>query len=260
MKIKKINLIYFSPTKGTEKIVKTIGQNLGNAEIKLYNLTKNEFKEDIFSKNEIAVFGVPVYSGRIPTTALERLKFFQGNKTPAVLIAVYGNRHYDDTLLEMKNFVSEHNFLPVAAGAFLAKHSFSTAEFPIINDRPNSDDLKTASNFAQNILNKILKDDFKEVIVPGNLPYKEKSKGNDATPSTIEEKCIKCGKCEIACPVNAIKIGKTVATNSDLCIKCMACVNVCPVEARLILDERLLSISKRLHKNLTEPRKIELFL
>jgi len=46
-----------------------------------------------------------------------------------------------------------------------------------------------------------------------------------------KEKCIGCGACVDACPVNAIKIENNKAVVSDDCIDCGACVNQCPLEA-----------------------------
>ncbi len=44
-----------------------------------------------------------------------------------------------------------------------------------------------------------------------------------------EEKCVKCGMCFKACPVDAIKWekGKTAEIDKDKCIKCKSCINAC---------------------------------
>ncbi len=261
MNIKKLNLVYFSPTNGTEKILKKISTAFKNIPTEEFNLTKVEnISKKKFRNNECVIFGVPVYSGRVPDVVLERLKAFSGENTLAVLVAVYGNRHYDDALLELKNFVVEQGFKPISAGAFVARHSFSTKDFPIAENRPDKNDLETAVNFGMEIFKKIQENNYDEVLVPGNFPLKPKSPRINSTPSTIEEKCTKCGKCKDVCPVDAIEINEIVKTNSDLCIKCMACVKICPVDARLILDEKLLKISKKLYLSLKEERKVEMFI
>ena len=44
-----------------------------------------------------------------------------------------------------------------------------------------------------------------------------------------EDKCVKCGICFKACPVDAIKWekGKTAKIDKDKCIKCKSCINAC---------------------------------
>ena len=39
------------------------------------------------------------------------------------MIAVYGNRDYDDTLLEMKDILTERGFTVIAGLAAIAQHS-----------------------------------------------------------------------------------------------------------------------------------------
>ena len=48
----------------------------------------------------------------------------------------------------------------------------------------------------------------------------------------ISDKCIKCGCCAAACPVQCIKEGETkYEIDASKCIECGTCASVCPVGA-----------------------------
>ena len=48
----------------------------------------------------------------------------------------------------------------------------------------------------------------------------------------ITDKCIQCGACVAACPVNAIEFkGGKVVIDPEKCISCGTCAAVCPVGA-----------------------------
>jgi len=258
--MKELKIIYFSPTGTTKKVLFSIADGMGYKNFEEINITKETNSSKMtFSQDNIVIIGVPVYAGRIPLVALERLQNIKGENTKAVLVAVYGNRHYDDTLLEMKNLVKERGFIPVAAGAFIGHHSFSSFQYPIATDRPNNKDLKIAKEFGKEIIFKLFIESG-DLSLPGNFPYKERSTKLDVKPKTDMLLCNLCGTCANACPVNAITIYKDrIEIDEKLCIYCHACVRVCPQSARIIDDERILASAKRLSKVCAKPRKPELF-
>lgn len=49
---------------------------------------------------------------------------------------------------------------------------------------------------------------------------------------TIDDKCIKCGKCEGECPVSCITKGeRKYVIDEEACVECGVCADVCPVNA-----------------------------
>ena len=256
----KLNLIYFSPTGTTRKVLNAIADGMNFSTVKQINLIKKDnIKKQNFTDNEIVIIGTPVHSSRIPFTVINRLKNFKASKTKAVLVVVYGNRHYGDALLELKELSTELGFFPIAAAAFIGVHSFSSSKYPIAEGRPNLEDLDIAKDFGRQIITKF--EEQEEIQVPCNFPYKERSKKLNVKPEIDMDLCDFCGMCQKVCPVNAISIVKDkINIDENLCIYCNACVKVCPQNARIINDERIIGFSKNLFEKCQEPQIPEIFL
>lgn len=265
MSIPSVNLIYFSPTGTSKEIVKRIGQELGAKQIQEFDITPLVFgvSENIKIENALTIIGIPVYAGRVPDLALEHLKKFKANNTPVVLLAVYGNRDFDDALIELKNFVLESGFTPFAAAAFIGEHSYSTDRKPIAENRPDEADVLKAKQFAHDLLLKIQdgeENGFKICDVPGNVPYKTKGQMPDIAPSTTEELCDLCGICAEVCPVDVIDVTDKVITNSKTCIRCCACIKACPTDARVFNNDFIDGIREKLFTNCSKRREPEFFM
>lgn len=140
---------------------------------------------------------------------------------------VYGNREYDDALLETKNALEANGFSVIAAAAFIAEHSIVRS---IAAGRPDAEDEKIAHQFAADVMAKA--DDAASVQVPGNNPYAE-LKPSLFHPAA-DENCVKCGICAEQCPLGAIPMDEPDKTNPDLCINCMRCIAVCPQKCRAL--------------------------
>lgn len=93
--------IVFSPTGGTKKVADYLINAL-EGDITTVDLTdsKQNFHAVSLTKEDVAVISVPSYGGRVPAVAVERLGMVHGNGARAVLVCVYGNRAYEDTLVE----------------------------------------------------------------------------------------------------------------------------------------------------------------
>ena len=119
------------------------------------DLTHAAGKPPVLPADAAAVFAVPVYGGRVAPAALERLQEIRGEGTPAVVLAVYGNRAFGTAVAQLAAFVAERGFVPVAAGAFVGEHSYSTPGTPIAEGRPDTQDLAEAAAFGARIGQKL---------------------------------------------------------------------------------------------------------
>lgn len=231
MEINRIYSVYFSATYTTKKIVDEIAKNISDNVIS-YDVTSCPILEQIdMSRGDVLVIGMPVYGGRIPQSALQSILKLNGNGAPAIISCIYGNRDYDDALLELRNEVEARGFVVVSASAFIARHSIFTQ---IAQDRPNSEDLKQASDFA-NLSKKMILgiDDLTQVEqlqLKGNYPYKI-FKQLPIYP-TADDTCIACGKCALKCPLNAISKENLRKTDAEKCIACGRCIVECSVDSR----------------------------
>jgi len=258
-------LIYFSPTGTTKMVVKAIAQGTGIATVEHVDLTPPGAQTLNFSEmhDELAIIGSPVYSGRLPIDAISRLQRLKGNDTPAVIVVAYGNRAYEDALLELRDLALRSGFKPVAAGAFIGEHSYSSNTTPVAVGRPDVDDLRKAEEFGMIIREKIGKllafAQIPPLQVPGNFPYKEGGTLSNISPITVQETCIKCGECASVCPTAAITVRDTTVTDQSVCIRCCACIKTCPTGARRMEDPRIRQVTEQLSINCRERKEPEMY-
>jgi ferredoxin len=266
MTINKAISVYFSPTGTTRIIVEEIIHQLQVAVIEHIDLTTPTAKttEFVINQDAFAVIGAPVYSGRIPSIAIRRLKKLKADKTPAVIVVVYGNRAYEDALLELSNLVKEVGFIPIAAAAFIGEHSYSTMAIPIAKGRPDPEDLIQARDFGAKVRIKIGEikslDTITTLPLPGNFPYQDIQVFPEVSPVTLDNLCDLCGACVTVCPTAAITINTTVLTDKTQCIRCCACVKSCPIEARVMEDARITKVAQWLSSNCQERKAPEFFI
>lgn len=266
MEVKQVKLIYFSPTGTTQKVLESIAKGITSEAVEHINLTLPEGAQQTIPpfSDELVIIGAPVYGGRLPVDAINRFKRLKAGNTLAVLVVVYGNREFEDALLELKNLSIELGFNPIAGGAFIGEHSFATKHVPIANGRPDSLDVQKAMDFGAKLKDKVtaLKtpDARMDLEIPGRFPYESGGARSMAvSPVTKEDACTVCGTCASVCPTVAISINGSVATKIELCIRCCACIKNCPTGARVMEDSMWKNIANWLNENCSTRKEPQIF-
>ena len=227
-----VSQIVFSPTGGTKQVADIITKAWGMPvnEIDLTN-AENDYAALSLQKDDLAVIAVPSYGGRVPSLAAERISKIHGNQGQCVIVCVYGNRAYEDTLIELKDIAEKSGFKVIAAVAAIAEHSIM---HQYAAGRPDTKDKQELKNFSDKILEKINSGVAEDstLQIPGNYPYK-KAGGAGLVPKA-DNKCTNCGLCAENCPAQAISKDNLKAADSKKCISCMRCVVKCPQSARKV--------------------------
>ncbi len=276
--------IYFSPTGGTGTVVKHLAETLGNAldlPWDAFDITHPAAREIeyFFGKEDLVVFGSPVYAGRLPNKIMpDYERCFFGDGAMAVPVVVFGNRSYGGALTELTRLLAANDFHVVGGAAVVSRHAFTDT---VGAGRPDETDLAELDAFALRVAKSLRSTReaesetardatggaasaaadtaaqsgdaacAEEELPPYYTPLKEDGTPANflkAKPETDASKCDLCGICRDACPVGSID-EKMQATG--LCIKCQACVRKCPQHAKYFTDEDFLSHVRMLEQNYT---------
>ena len=237
--------LYFSPTGRTKLIVNRIAEKVAelfSSEYCEIDYTDAKVRKEglSFSREDLVVFGMPTYAGRVPNLIMKQMTNLVGNGARCIPVVTFGNRAFDDALIELRDILQRSGMIPVAAGAFVGEHSFS---YTLGAGRPNEEDIQLAEKLAELAYER---KDCKTVVDVDGTPYPYggyyQPKLSDGTPIDMRkvkpktnENCITCGYCAEICPMQAID-REDPKNVTGICIKCGACMKRCPKQAKHIDD------------------------
>ena len=272
MKSERVWKMYWSATGTTKTVVSAIADRLAaelGLPVETYDFTLPAARRTApeFAAGDVVVFGTPTYAGRVPNVLLKYLETVKGSCAAAIPVVTFGNRAFDDALIELRDILADNGFRPFAAAAFVGEHSFSKT---LAAGRPDADDLLLAAQFAEQAAARLAGVDGQTapVEVPGRAReartyYQPRDRaGNPVDIRKVKpltgEACDQCGICAAVCPMGSIN-PENVREYTGICIKCGACVKKCPQGAKYYDDAGYLYHKTELEEGYKRRAEVSLF-
>ncbi len=238
--VKRVGILYFSPTHTTKKVCNAVALGLGAKHPKIFDMTSPDTRGELIANPdkvtaniEHLVVGSPVHSGKLPLQVIECLGSIGGNGKNCSAIVVYGNRDYGIALYSMAQILIANGFNLASVGAFIGQHSYSDL-LPVAMGRPDKSDMEKAFRFGADSLSTT------GYLSPKDTPIQldntsRSDKYAALKPVHIAKQCVKCGKCAENCPIGLLSIDTGLYLNraaKKRCLGCMACVKSCLKKAK----------------------------
>lgn len=244
----KIALIYFSPTNNTAdmaqyilKRLRTLEENLLIEEFNITNFTKRQYQIDI-DKYDALFFGFPIYAWRAPKLARDWLRTLHGKGKKCSVFFTYGGVDSGAAHYNIKQILEEQSFQLVSTAEFVCKHTYNCGGWKVMENRPDQSDFNIADEYIHKTYKKFIGVDnailqIENPKISDRVLFRIEQQINKIIkpPSREGEECSSCRICEEICPTNAMNsdIGEA---DPNLCIRCCRCFINCPENALKIQD------------------------
>ena len=247
-----VHCVYFSACGTVSSYVHAYVSGLpGQTDARFLNWAGREDRIPLeLEHDDILVFAMPVYGGFIPSFCAALVPLLHGSSTPAAVLAVYGNRHYDDALVELQDLCEAQGFVVKGAAALVGRHTYGEIQV----DRPDAADLEADVEFVR----RAASGDGLHAAIPGNRPYQKQPMGKGQFAPLTSDACTGCGLCRKSCPAGAIRPDFQV--DAEKCISCFRCIRICPAGAKNMDTEAYRSFAQMFTQKLAARRENEYFL
>lgn len=219
---------YFSPTSKTCMAADALTSSWETERLWV-DMSDPEYDPDsvVIPRDSLCVIALPCQYGRVPEFLAHRIAALDGENSDVVLLVTYGNDNVGDSLKELRDLAEEAGFFVRAAVSAVAQHALCPE---VAAERPTRGDIGELIKFGQLIWELPRLPNAPLVLEGGDKPYMDIP--SDTPIPYADARCIQCGRCVSACPVEAVSREQLPRIYKDKCITCMQCAAACPREAR----------------------------
>jgi len=259
----KVVIIVFSPSGHTLKVAKMIKNQCEkfSSSVNLIDITgedkflfENKKEENLhkeLGEYDLLFIGGPIYAGHMESNILKTIQILPNpddtHSNLVVPFLTYGGAHSSIALEEMGALLRKRKHKSILGIKIAATHTLTQTFTKVINpEKPSDEEKELIIKTIDYIFETIKKG--KENIIDQSKSFeysstKERKLFHSITQEEIhkkhkiihinQDKCIRCKKCIIACPVNMFDFAENKITmkNNNRCILCAECFHNCPVNA-----------------------------
>ncbi len=242
----KIALIYFSPTGSTARIAEVIKNELVKLKVNVEELDITEHskrqKKVNFAAYDGIFFGFPIYAWRAPKPAREWLETLEGDGKKCSVFFTYGGVTTGAASSNIQEILTNQHFKLISTAEFVAKHTYNIGGWKLMENRPNQEDFEIAKDYIKHTFERFREKEVKapifekRTITPRQLEKIEQmARSAIKPPSRGGAECNLCKICEETCPTGAMN-AELGEANKELCLRCFRCFVKCPENALKIED------------------------